>query len=309
MPDLAIETRDLTRRYGAQLAVDSLSLQVPQQAVFGFLGPNGAGKSTTIRMLLGLLRPTGGQALIQGLDISRDRIGAARLVGALLEAHGLYANLTGRENLELACTLRGLDRTEIDRVLDLTDMAASAGRRVSDYSLGMRQRLGLARALMGSPPVLILDEPTNGLDPDGIADMRGFLAELPERTGATVLVSSHLLSEVEQIASHVGILYRGRLQRQGRLSDLLDAQPQEIDLATSDDAAALSLLHGRGLGVTSHGAGLCLHLAPGDAPRPIVAAVNRALMEAGLEVYHLAPRPRSLEALYRQAKTDHPEAA
>lgn len=309
MSDLAIETRDLTRRYGTQLAVDSLSLEVPQRAVFGFLGPNGAGKSTTIRMLLGLLRPSGGLARIQGLDVARDRIGAARQVGALLEAHGFYGNLTGRENLALTRRLRGLEPAEIDRVLDLTDMASNADKRVTDYSLGMRQRLGLARALMGSPPVLILDEPTNGLDPDGIADMRRFLSELPERTGATVLVSSHLLSEVEQIASHVGILHGGRLRRQGRLNDLLEAQPQEIDLATSDDARALSLIQARCLNIAAIDDGLRLHLSPREAPRDVAATVNRALIEAGLEVHRLAPRPRSLEALYRQAKTDLPEAA
>lgn len=306
MSEFAIETRGLSRRFGRQLAVDALDLHVPRRAVYGFLGPNGAGKSTTIRMLLGLLRPSGGQALIQDLDVGRDRIGAARQVGTLLEAHGFYGNLTGRENLDLARTLRGLDRHEIGRVLDLTDLRSGADKRVSDYSLGMRQRLGLARALMGSPSVLILDEPTNGLDPDGIADMRRFLAELPDRTGATVFVSSHLLHEVEQIATHVGILHLGRLTVQGRLSDLLAGQPQDIELATSDDARARTLALAAGYDVADD---LRLRLAPRDDARRVAAEVNRALVEAGLDVHRLAPRPRTLETLYRQARLNLPEAA
>ena len=309
MSDFALETRGLTRRFGRHLAVDAIDLQAPHRAVFGFLGPNGAGKSTTIRMVLGLCRPTSGEARVCGLDVTRNRIEAARQVGALLEAHGFYPNLTGRENLELARTLRNLGRPEIDRVLDQTDMRSAADRRVSDYSLGMRQRLGLARALMGSPPVLVLDEPTNGLDPDGIADMRGLLSELPDRTGATVLVSSHLLSEVEQIATHVGILNLGRLTVQGRLSDLLTNQPQDIELATSNDARARTLALAAGYDIVDTAEDLRLQLAPRDDARQVAAELNRALVEAGLDVHRLAPRPRTLEALYRQAKLDLPEAA
>ena len=171
----AIETEGLTRRFGKHRAVDAVSLTVPERAVYGFLGRNGAGKTTTLKMLLGLLKPTAGSVRICGVDVGRDRIGAARKVGALLEAHGFYGNLTGRENLDLTRVLLGLPATEIDRVLEVVDMTDNGRRRVADCSLGMRQRLGLARAMLGAPPVLILDEPTNGLDPDGIADMRRFL--------------------------------------------------------------------------------------------------------------------------------------
>ena len=153
----AIETHGLTRRFGSRLAVDDVSLTVPERAVYGFLGRNGAGKTTTLRMLLGLIRPTGGVARIRGVDVARDRIGAARQVGALLEAHGFYGNLTGRENLALTTTLLSVPPTEVDRVLEVVEMRAEAGRRVSDYSLVMRQRLGLARAMLGAPPVLVLD--------------------------------------------------------------------------------------------------------------------------------------------------------
>ncbi len=206
-----IETLDLSRRFKGHLAVDAVSMTVPDKAVYGFLGRNGAGKTTTLKMLLGLIRPGGGSARICGLDVAENRIAAAAKVGALLEAHGFYGNLSGRENLDLTRSLLGLPRREIDRVLEVVEMSEHARRRVSDYSLGMRQRLGLARAMLGAPPVLVLDEPTNGLDPDGIADMRRFLRALPERTGATVLLSSHLLGEIEQTATHVGILSHGRL--------------------------------------------------------------------------------------------------
>lgn len=305
----AIETRALSRRFGPRTAVDGVSLQVPERSVFGFLGPNGAGKTTTIRMLLGLLQPTGGRTLLRGIDISTDRLRAAAQVGCLLEAHGFYPNLSGRENLDLTRRLRRLDGSEIDRVLELTDMRAHAHIGVGSYSLGMRQRLGLARAMMGRPPILILDEPTNGLDPDGIAEMRRFLSELPDRSGATVLVSSHLLGEVEQIATHVGILQAGRLSVQGQLKDLLAAQTQEIDLATNDDARARKLALAAGFDLADGGDDLRIRLKPREDVHAEAAALNRALVDAGLDVHRLVPRRPNLETLYRQSATRLSEAA
>ena len=194
MAALAVQTNALTRRFGGRKVVDAVSMSVPARSVYGFLGRNGAGKTTTLKMLLGLLKPSAGEARLFGVDVGRDRLGASRKVGALMEAHGFYANLSGRENLDLTRTLLGAPRAELDRVLEVVEMRAHANRRVSDYSLGMRQRLGIARAMIGAPPLLILDEPTNGLDPDGISAMRVFLSALPERTGATVLVSGACLS-------------------------------------------------------------------------------------------------------------------
>jgi ABC-2 type transport system ATP-binding protein len=240
----AIETEALTRCFGARRAVDAVSMTVPDRAVYGFLGRNGAGKTTTLKMLLGLIRPTSGSARIAGVDVARDRIGAARKVGALLEAQGFYANLTGRQNLDLTRTLLGLSPAEIDRVLEVVEMSAHGKRRVSDYSLGMRQRLGLARAMLGAPSVLVLDEPTNGLDPDGIADMRRFLKDLPARTGATVLLSSHLLGEIEQIATHVGIVHEGRLVLEGELARIKADLAPEIALRVDDAARASAVLRG-----------------------------------------------------------------
>lgn len=297
----AIETRALTRRFGTRVAVDAVDMTVPAQSVYGFLGRNGAGKTTTLKMLLGLLRPTAGSAWVAGVDVARDRIAAARKVGALLEAHGFYVNLTGRENLDLTRTLLGLPATEVDRVLEVVEMAEHGRRRVSDYSLGMRQRLGLARAMLGAPPVLILDEPTNGLDPDGIADMRRFLKSLPQRTGATVLLSSHLLSEIEQTATHVGIVHEGRLVLEGELARLKADQAPEIALRVNAPDRALEVLRGHDLTVSESAEGLIARLRPGDDHDAAVAALNRALVAAGVGVFAIGARARSLEGIYRQA--------
>jgi ABC-type multidrug transport system ATPase subunit len=298
----AIETKGLSRRFGPRLAVDRVSMTVPKRAVYGFLGRNGAGKTTTLKMVLGLIRPTTGVARVCGVDVARDRIGAARKIGALLEAHGFYGNLTGAENLALTATLLGLPATEIDRVLEVVEMTAHAKRRVSDYSLGMRQRLGLARAMLGAPPVLVLDEPTNGLDPDGIADMRRFLKSLPERTGATVLLSSHLLGEIEQTATHVGVVNDGRLVLEGRLSRLKADLAPEISLRTGDDARAAALLRGHGLDVRVTDS-LTVALDPGDAVDPAVAGLTALLVEAAVPVFAIGPRAQSLEDIYRRVAT------
>ena len=295
----AIETRDLTRRFGRRTAVDRVSMTVPERAVYGFLGRNGAGKTTTLKMLLGLIRPSAGAAWIDGVDVARDRMGAARRVGALLEAHGFYVNLNGRENLDLTRALLGVAATEVDRVLEVVEMRADAARRVSDYSLGMRQRLGLARAMLGAPPVLVLDEPTNGLDPDGIADMRRFLKALPDRTGATVLLSSHLLGEIEQTATHIGIVNEGRLVLEGELSRLKSELAPEIAVRTDDPERAAEVLRGRDLTVVTGDDGLTARLRSGDDADQKSAELNRALIQAGLSVFAIGPRARSLEGIYR----------
>jgi ABC-2 type transport system ATP-binding protein len=302
----AIETTELTRRFKRHLAVDAVSMTVPEQAVYGFLGRNGAGKTTTLKMLLGLIRPTGGTARVCGIDVSRNRIGAARKVGALLEAHGFYGNLSGRENLDLTRCLIGLPRTEIDRVLEVVEMSEHAGRRVSDYSLGMRQRLGLARAMLGAPPVLILDEPTNGLDPDGIADMRRFLGELPARTGATVLLSSHLLGEIEQTATHVGIIHQGRLVLEGELARLKAEMAPEIAVEIDDPARAAELAAARGFAVARSTDRIVASLKPGEDARAAAAALNRALVEAEITVFAIGPRTRTLEGIYREVSGPTP---
>jgi ABC-2 type transport system ATP-binding protein len=294
---LAIETRDLRRRFGPTRAVDGVSLSVPRGCVYGFMGRNGAGKTTTLKMLLGLVRPDVGTIRIAGRDALADRLGAARCMGALLEAHGFYAHLSGRENLDLSRSLLGLKRSELDRVLDIVGLAPDAGRRVGGYSLGMRQRLGIARALLGSPEVLILDEPTNGLDPDGIADMRDFLRTLPARANATVLLSSHLLGEVEQVADRVGIIHQGRLVLQDDLTSLRAGQAPRLRLGCDDPIRARPLI--LGLGLTPEPDGDLITLPTGTDVPAVARALNRALVEAGVGVHELMPEARSLEAIYR----------
>ena len=290
----AIETEGLTRIFGRRRVVDAVSMCVPDRAVYGFLGRNGAGKTTTMKMLIGLLRPTSGAARVCGVDVVRDRIGAARKIGALLEAHGFYVHLTGRENLDLTRRLLGLPAIEIDRVLEVVDM-------LRDYSLGMRQRLGIARAMLGAPPVLMLDEPTNGLDPDGIADMRRFLRALPDRAGATVLLSSHLLGEIEQTASHVGVIHEGQLVVEGELARLKAELAPEIGLRVDDPDRARAVLRGRERTLIDDAGGLVARLRPGDDHDIVSAALNRDLIEAGVSVFAIAPRARSLEGIYRAA--------
>lgn len=297
----AVRTHALTRAFAKRLAVREVSMTVPERCVYGFLGRNGAGKTTTIKMLLGLLRPTSGAATLFGVDVAKDRLAAARQVGALTEAHGFYANLSGRENLDLTRTLLGLKRTEVERVLDVVEMSAHGGRRVSDYSLGMRQRLGIARAMLGAPPLLILDEPTNGLDPDGIADMRQFLRALPDRTGATVLLSSHLLGEIEQTATHVGILNEGRLVVEGELAALKASLSPEICIETDDPTRAGALAEAHGFAVERGPEMLIARLAPRDDARAAAAALNRAFVAADIAVFSLAQRAKSLEGIYRDA--------
>jgi ABC-type multidrug transport system ATPase subunit len=302
---LAIESRGLGKRFGGQWAVDGVDLKVEAGSVYGFLGRNGAGKTTTIRLILGLLRPTRGSVSVFGFDVARDRIGAARQTGSLLEARATYDQLSGRENLDSTRRMLGLPATEIDRVLGLVEMAGAAGRKVGHYSLGMRQRLGLARALLGGPRLLVLDEPMNGLDPDGIRDMRAVIRALPERTGATVLLSSHLLSEVEQIATHIGLMHDGQLVLQGPIGDLLKAATADLHIRTPDVARATALLGAAGYAPIAQTEGLSIALSSGPGGGDAEAArVNRRLVEGGCAVAALSLRHADLEALYMRVQQD-----
>ena len=217
---MVIETSGLTKVYGDAAVVDGVDLAVPQGSVYGFLGPNGAGKSTTIRMLLGLVRPTRGTVRLFGEELTPQRRSVLRLVGGLAETPSLYPHLTARDNLRVTALLREVPPRRIDEVLEVVGLAHAARQRVGTFSLGMKQRLGLALALLSEPLLLVLDEPTNGLDPAGIREMRALVSALPRRFGTTVFLSSHLLHEVERVATHVGVLHRGRLLFQGPTSEL-----------------------------------------------------------------------------------------
>ena len=299
---MAVETCGLTKRYGDHLAVDNVSMRVPERAIYGLLGRNGAGKSTTLRLLMGLMRPDVGTVQIVGVDVTRDRVRASRNFGALLEAHGFYGHLSGRENLELSRRLLDLPATEVPRVLDVTEMTAHSKKRVSDYSLGMRQRLGLARAMLGSPAVLILDEPTNGLDAEGIEDMRRFVRELPDRSGSTVLISSHQLDEIDRVATHVGILCQGRLVVEGSVEDLKEGSSAEVVVETASPARAIAIAREHGFDVMPEGDVLVARFKAHEDLRSATSALNHLLCTDGeIRVHALVPRERSLGAIYRNA--------
>ena len=215
-----IETKNLVKTYSGFTAVSGINLHIPKGEVYGFLGPNGAGKSTTMKMFLGLVKPTSGSFTIDGKKYPGNRIEILKETGSFIEAPAFYGNLSGEENLEIICKILGLPKSSVSEAPELTGLTQFGKRLAKKYSLGMKQRLGLASALIGKPPVLILDEPTNGLDPAGIHEIRMLIRSLPEKYGCTVLVSSHLLSEIELMAGNIGILNRGHLLFEGTLEEL-----------------------------------------------------------------------------------------
>ena len=302
MPN-AIATEGLSKRFGDFEAISGINLRVPENAVYGFLGPNGSGKTTAMRLVLGLLRPDAGRIELFGQDIEAHRMELLLRFGAFIESPALYDHLSGRANLEITCRLLDLPRSEVARVLDIVSMSRDADRKVREYSLGMRQRTALARTLLGEPRLLVLDEPTNGLDPEGIAEMRELIRSLPGRIGCTVLVSSHLLSEVEQVADYAGFLRKGRLVMEGRLTDLL-AGGQRLQIVVDDNQRALGLLAREGLQdlAMDKAMGAIELKAPDTMPIETFAAlINRQLVAGGLDVSVLQPKRRTLESLYDTA--------
>lgn len=215
-----ITTEKLTKKYKNFTSVNKVSLHIKKGSIYGFLGPNGAGKSTTMKMLLGLTAPTSGSFQIDGKQFPNDRIAILKEIGSFIEAPSFYANLTGRENLDIIRRILGLPKSTVEDALDLVGLSEFGDRLAKKYSLGMKQRLGLAGALLGRPPILILDEPTNGLDPSGIHEIRNLIKSLPTFYDCTVLISSHMLSEIELIADDIGILNHGRMLFEGSLDEL-----------------------------------------------------------------------------------------
>ncbi len=238
-----IETNSLTKNYRGKYAVEDLDLSVPQGSIYGFLGPNGAGKSTTIKMLLGLVKPTRGKITVMGKPLNdKNRLLLLKNTGSLIESPAYYGHLSGRDNLSLIAALKQVPEKQVDDVLQVVHLTEQQAKKVNHYSLGMKQRLGLAAALLGYPSLLLLDEPTNGLDPAGIQEMRELICTLPKKYGMTVLVSSHLLSEIDQMATHVGIINKGNLVFQDRLDILHEHSRPGINLRTTDDEAAFRIL-------------------------------------------------------------------
>lgn len=304
---VAICMQGLTKVYGRRrrkriVAVDHVSLEIAAGQVYGFLGPNGAGKSTTIRMLLDLILPTAGAAYIFGQHVRRDH-GVLRRVGAIVEGASFYNFLSGRRNLEvLARTANHYDPQRIEALLEQVGLADRAGQRVRAYSTGMRQRLGLAAALLTDPDLLILDEPTNGLDPGGMHEIRQFIRQLVDQQGKTVFLSSHLLAEVEQVCDRVAIIDQGRIVREGAVSELLGGKHTvRIEAQPLEQAAAILGAHWR---VTLNG-----HYLTAEAPREAVPEIIRLLVERHIRVYHAASQRQSLEEYFLAAVQERPADA
>jgi len=304
-PDVVLRTIALTKRFGRLTAVQELALEVQRGRVYGFLGPNGAGKTTVISLVLGLLRPSGGHAEIFGLDCRTHLPEALHRVGAILEGQAYYPLLSARDNLRIWSALYG-DSAEqrIDEMLDLVGLAGRAGDNVRTYSQGMKQRLGLAAALLHDPELLVLDEPTNGLDPAGMREFRDLIRELG-RSGKTVFVSSHLLGEVEQMCDDVGIVKAGRLITEGPVAELL-RRGEALELRATDlDSAArvLKSLDWVG-GVTREDDRLLV-----EAPLERAADVTRALAERQIYLSELRPRENSLEDFFLEVTGEEPNNA
>jgi ABC-2 type transport system ATP-binding protein len=297
-PQLAIQTQGLGKRFGARAALDGVDLEVPRGVAFGFLGANGAGKTTLIRLLLGLAKPTSGTMRLLGRDLPSGSAEALARVGAIIEEPRFHPHLTGRENLHVHAAAR--DRAAHDRIdsaLERVGLAARADEKVKTYSLGMRQRLGVARCLLSDPELLILDEPMNGLDPAGILEFRRLIRELVGE-GRTVLLSSHLLDEVEKTCDLVAIVDEGRVVAQGTIGEITRGGQRAIDIVAHSPVEAATLLASVPgvLRATDHEGGLRVTLSP-EAPvdREIVTALLRRLLDNGVDVERVAPVRSSLE--------------
>jgi ABC-2 type transport system ATP-binding protein len=306
-----VETAGLTKRFGDRVAVADVDLRIPRGAAFGYLGPNGAGKTTLIRMLLGLTDASAGTMHLLGQPVPARRAKALARVGAIVEEPRFHGFLTGRENLEIIAAAREPKaHARIDGALARVGLAHRADERVKRYSLGMRQRLGVARSLLGDPELLILDEPTNGLDPAGIhefrAMIRGFVAE-----GRTVLLSSHLLAEVEKICDEVAIVDRGRVVMQGSIAELARGGQQSVLVATSDDARALGVVSGqRAVDSATPGPdGIHISLAKDVEAQPAADEISRSVVLAGLAIRRFEPVQASLEQRFLEITSRLEEAA
>jgi ABC-2 type transport system ATP-binding protein len=304
MANFILETDDLTKAYARRVVVDDLSLEVERGDIFGFLGQNGAGKSTTIRMALGLVRPTSGRVRVLGYDIARHPLKALARVGAIVEGPAFYENFTGEQNLMLLSKMSGGATPErIREVLGIVGLASRAGEPVRVYSHGMKQRLGIAQALLPGPELIILDEPTDGLDPQGIHEVRALIGRLRDEMGLTVFLSSHLLHEVEQICNRVAIIDHGRLLYQGAIRDLvakdkvvkvtIDRKDEAYRILTSEASLPVSLNGDRSL-----------YVKMSDDQIP---SVNALLVERGFRVMELSPQTETLEQVF--LRLTKPQAA
>lgn len=290
--DLVVTTEALTKTYGDFRAVDGVDLRVPRGGIYGFLGPNGAGKSTTMKLLLGLARPTSGQMSLLGRPVSARSSLPAGTIGSLIEGPSFYPSLTGQENLSMIADYLGLPRTRVGHSLEVVGLGQQDTKLVRQYSLGMKQRLGLAMAMLANPKLMLLDEPTNGLDPAGVAEIRQLIVALARQEGVTVIVSSHILSEIEQMAGTVGIICAGRLRYQGPLDGLRDEGT--IDFTVSDPAGVAALLANYRIGYQMSGPVVRTPMLPD----PLVGDLVTRIVSAGYLVFRVQTVRKSLEQAF-----------
>ncbi|MCG7298763.1 ATP-binding cassette domain-containing protein [Brevibacterium sp. ACRRH] len=293
MTSMIVATQNLTKRYGGRTVVENLDLRVPEASVYGFLGPNGAGKSTTMKMLLSLIQPTSGEVHIMGRPMTRrTRRTLLRGIGSLIESPPGYAHLTGAENMRIVKRLLGLSQQQVDQAIRSVRLQNQMGKKVRDYSLGMKQRLGIAMALARQPRLLILDEPTNGLDPAGIDEMRNLLRQLAAG-GVTVMVSSHLLGEIDKTATVLGILSQGRLIFQGSRAELMAASTPDVLINCTDPEFAVSRLGSFNAKLT-----IDSEVAISNLDNRQTADVVAALCAEGVGVYGVRRHEQSLEDVF-----------
>lgn len=293
---LALETTGLTYRFGADKVLDHVNLSVEPGTIYGFLGPNGAGKTTTLKLTLGLLRVQEGSVRIFGMPFEKSRLQILRRIGSLIESPSLYGHLTARENLRIWQRIYNCPKQRIPDVLSLVGLGDTGSKKASQFSLGMKQRLSIAVALLHSPDMLILDEPTNGLDPNGIIEIRELLKKLAANEGLTILISSHLLAEIEKLVSHVGIIHKGKMLFQGRFEELKQRQHQTSAtlLGVSDPDAARQMLLERGISSERNDGHLILpQLTPSE-----VESIVRALVERHIGVREVTSQKNDLESIF-----------
>lgn len=289
-----VETSNLSKRFGKDLAVEGLNMKISKGEIYGFLGPNGAGKTTTIRMLLGLMKPTSGRIRIFGQDIKQQRKNILTKVGSLVENPSYYPHLTAYENLEALRKIIGVPKQRIYEVLEIVRLTEVADKKVKGFSLGMKQRLGIAMSLLNQPQLLILDEPTNGLDPSGIIEIRELIKRLPEEFGMTVLISSHLLTEIDQMATTVGIVTKGKMIFQDSIETMRTLAGHAISLKVSQAEQAWRLLLANGMKVEHENGLIMLH----ESSNEMVAEAVRLLVQANLSIYRVEEEKRSLEDIF-----------
>ncbi len=290
-----IETQKLSKKYGSHMVVNNVELMVPEGSIYGFIGPNGAGKSTTMKLLLGLIHPSAGAIQLLGKELNTgNRLELLKATGSLIESPSCYGHLSAQENLEIVCNLKGVPYRDIDRVLEIVGLVKDRKRKLKEYSLGMHQRLGIAQALLGEPKLLILDEPTNGLDPAGIQEMRTLISEMPKKCGATVLISSHLLSELEHIINHVGIINQGKLLFQGTLVELQQHSRGDVVLQVLQKEKAGRILCMQGIHAEIKGEDMILPPLKDD----FLAYLVRELADGDVGVVGLQRKTKSLEEIF-----------